>query len=76
MVLEGHYDEDADIAWVRLEGYNPKSVTAEEVAFGLRELDSASGRLVGFEFWRASGALPTELLQMLGPPMADREARR
>jgi uncharacterized protein YuzE len=76
MVLEGHYDEDADIAWVRLEGYNPELVTAEEVAFGLRELDSASGRLVGLEFWRASGALPRELLQMLGPPTPEREVRR
>ena len=38
MKIDGHYDEKADIAWLRCEDYNPASVVAEETDFGLREL--------------------------------------
>ncbi len=65
MKIDGHYDEVADIAWLRFERYNPERVVAEEVEFGLRELDPSDSSVVGLEYWRASQALPAELLQML-----------
>ncbi|HET7044594.1 MAG TPA: hypothetical protein VFI37_07080 [Gaiellaceae bacterium] len=68
MKIEGHYDEHADIAWLRFEGYSRSTVVAEEVEFGLRELDPADRRVVGLEFWRASQTLPTELLELLPAP--------
>jgi uncharacterized protein YuzE len=68
MKIDGHYDEQADIAWLRFEGYEPANVIAEEVEFGLRELDSSDHHVVGLEFWRASERLPAELLRMLPAP--------
>lgn len=68
MRIDGHYDEDADIAWLRFEDYNPATVVAEETEFGLREFDPDDRHLVGLEFWRASEALPPELLRMLPSP--------
>jgi len=66
--VHGHYDEDADIAWLRFEGYDSDRVVAEEVYFGLRELDPDERRVVGLEYWRASETLPAELLEMLPAP--------
>jgi len=66
--IDGHYDQRADIAWLRFEGYDPKTVVGEQTDFGLRELDPLDGRLVGLEFWRASEQLPDELLAMLPAP--------
>jgi uncharacterized protein YuzE len=66
--IDGHYDRDADIAWLRFEGFDPSTVIAEEFDTGLRELDPKSGHIVGLEYWRASQALPAELLDMLPPP--------
>jgi uncharacterized protein YuzE len=68
MKIDGHYDERADIAWLRFEGYDPATVIAEEVDFGLRELDPNDRRVVGLEYWHASRALPNELLKMLPAP--------
>jgi len=68
MKIDGHYDEDADIAWLRFEGYDPTTVIAEEVSFGLKELDPADRRVVGLEYWRASGSLPVDLLRLLPAP--------
>lgn len=68
MRIEGHYDPDADIAWVRFEGYDPTTVVGEEIAVGLREIDPATGKVVGLEFWEASRRLPAEFLRMLPPP--------
>ncbi len=68
MKIDGHYDEGADIAWLRFDGYDPATVTADEADFGLRELDPSDRRLVGLEYWRASEALPAELLGMLPAP--------
>lgn len=66
--IEGHYDERADIAWLRFEGYDPATVVAEEADFGLRELAPSDGRLVGVELWRASDSLPRDLLRLLPSP--------
>jgi uncharacterized protein YuzE len=65
MKIDGQYDVRADIAWLRFEGYEPASVIAEELEFGLRELDPVGRRVVGLEYWRASQVLPAELLRML-----------
>jgi uncharacterized protein YuzE len=71
MRIEGHYDETADIAWLRLESYEPSMVVAEETEFGLREVHSRDRHLVGLEFWRASKTLPPDLLGMLPSPPAN-----
>ncbi len=68
MKIDGHYDPAADIAWLRFEGYDPATVVGEEIATGLREIDPATGRVVGLEYWRASRTLPHELLTLLPPP--------
>jgi len=65
--IDGHYDREADIAWLRLEGYDP-SVVAEEIDTGLREIDPATGATVGLEYWHASSTLPAGLLSMLPRP--------
>ncbi len=53
MRLEGHYDAEADIAWVRFEGYDPSTAVGKQTESGLRELDPATGEVVGLEFWQA-----------------------
>lgn len=68
MRIDGHYDADADIAWVRFENYDPSTVVAEETGTGLRELDPSTGEVVGLEFWQASQELPADFLRMLPPP--------
>jgi uncharacterized protein YuzE len=65
MKIDGHYDESADIAWLRSEDYDPATVVSEETEFGLRELDAGDRRVVGLEYWRAGERLPRELLRML-----------
>lgn len=71
MKIEGHYDREADIAWVRFESYDPSTAVAEETDVGLRELDPATGEIVGLEFWEASRKLPADFLQMLPPPQVE-----
>lgn len=68
MRIDGHYDADADIAWVRFEHYDPSTVVADETDIGLRELDPGTGAVVGLEFWQASRQLPADFLRMLPPP--------
>ncbi|MDX6698742.1 MAG: hypothetical protein QOE65_2139 [Solirubrobacteraceae bacterium] len=66
MNIDGHYDEAADIAWLRFAGFDPGAVVSEETDFGLRDL--VAGRVVGLEFWRASERLPAALLAELPSP--------
>jgi uncharacterized protein YuzE len=66
--IEGHYDREADIAWLRFEGYDARTVVAQETETGLREIDPSTGRVVALEYWRASSTLPSELLGMLPRP--------
>lgn len=68
MHIDGHYDPDADIAWLRFEGYDPETVVGEQTDAGLREVDPSTGRVVGLEYWHASTTLPRELLSLLPPP--------
>jgi uncharacterized protein YuzE len=71
MRIEGHYDAEADIAWVRFEGYDPHTAVAEETDAGLRELDPGTGEIVGLEFWEARSKLPADFLRMLPPPQVE-----
>jgi len=71
MRIEGHYDAETDIAWVRFEGYDPSTAVGERKDSGLRELDPKTGDVVGLEFWQASQRLPTEFLRMLPPPQVE-----
>jgi uncharacterized protein YuzE len=68
MKIDGHYDQRADIAWLRFEDYDASTVVAEETGFGLRELDPADRHVIGLEYWQASRTLPTDLLRMLPAP--------
>ena len=68
MKIDGHYDREADIAWVRFESYDPNTAVAEETEAGLRELDPDNGEIVGLELWQASRTLPADFLRMLPPP--------
>lgn len=68
MEIEGHYDREANIAWLRFAGYDPRTVVGHEIECGLREIDPATGRVVGLEYWNASETLPAELLELLPPP--------
>jgi uncharacterized protein YuzE len=68
MKIDGHYDERADIAWLRFEDYDPSTVVSEEADFGLRELDPTDRHVIGLEYWHASERLPEELLRMLPAP--------
>jgi uncharacterized protein YuzE len=69
--IDGHYDAEADIPWIRFQHYDPNTAVAEEVDGGLRELDPATGDIVGLEFWTASQRLPADLLRMLPPPQVE-----
>jgi uncharacterized protein YuzE len=74
MRFDGHYDTEADIAWVRFENYDPSTAVAEETDSGLRELDPSTGAIVGLEFWEASDKLAADLLRMLPPPQVETAA--
>jgi hypothetical protein len=43
-------------------------VVAEEIEFGLKELDPESGHIVGLEYWQASKKPPGDFLSMLPSP--------
>jgi uncharacterized protein YuzE len=76
MKIDGHYDREADIAWVRFETYDPSTAVAEQTEAGLRELDANSGEIVGLELWRASLTLAADFLAMLPPPQVEIAANR
>jgi hypothetical protein len=44
--VDGHYDVEADIAWVRFESYEQRTAVAEETDAGLREFDPSTGEIV------------------------------
>jgi uncharacterized protein YuzE len=68
--MVGHYDAQADIAWLRFDAWDPDRVRVEETSFGLRERDAESGRVLGLKFWEASQRLPQDLLDALPAPPA------
>ena len=70
--MDGHYDRAADIAWLRLEGWEKSLVRVDETGSGLVERERTTGRVIGLEFWQASTRLPAELLDALpAPPRRD-----
>ncbi|MBM3667111.1 MAG: hypothetical protein FJW90_06455 [Actinobacteria bacterium] len=68
MKIDGHFDPDADIAWLRFEGYGPERAHGEEVDFGLRKTDPETGEIIALEYRKASETLPEEFLRMLPQP--------
>ena len=72
--IDGHYDRHADVAWLRSEDYDSNTVVSEEIEAALREVDPATGRLVGLEYWQASQRLPRDLLAKLRPPTVPKGA--
>ncbi|MDX6633149.1 MAG: hypothetical protein QOG09_27 [Solirubrobacterales bacterium] len=68
--MDGHYDKKADVAWLRLDGWDSDRVRVEEMSWGLLERDRETGRVLGLEFWEASQKLPAELLGALPAPPA------
>jgi uncharacterized protein YuzE len=68
--MDGHYDRAADIAWLRLDGWDPERVRVEERVWGLIEREAGTDRVVGLEYWKASDRLPAELLDALPSPPA------
>lgn len=63
-----HYDRQADIAWLLLEGYDGRRAYGEDHQWGLVERDRETGQVVAFEVWQASQHLPRELLDALPQP--------
>jgi hypothetical protein len=66
--MDGHYDRAADIAWLRLDGWDKDRVRVERTSSGLIERDRTTGRILGLEYWEASRRLPAELLEALPTP--------
>lgn len=62
------YDREADIAWLRFDGYDGRTARIEELEWGLRDVDPRTGNVVALEFWQASERLPSELLEHLPAP--------
>jgi uncharacterized protein YuzE len=56
------YDAEVDIAMICIEKGQAES---EEYAWGLIDRDPDTGRLMGFEIWRASTILPHEMIEAL-----------
>jgi uncharacterized protein YuzE len=56
------YDAEIDIAMICLEEGHAVS---EEHPWGLIDRDRDTGRLMGFEIWRASTVLPPEMIEAL-----------
>jgi len=70
--MDGHYDRGADVAWLRLDGWDKDRVRVQRTSSGLVERDDTTGRIVGLEYWQASKRLPPELLDALpAPPKRD-----
>ncbi len=62
MRIEGHYDAEADVAWVRFEGYDPSTAVGEQTDSVLRELDPATGERLSRSPWKfvvAAGVMVT-----------------
>ncbi|MGH2987596.1 MAG: DUF2283 domain-containing protein [Solirubrobacterales bacterium] len=63
-----HYDRDADVAALNLEGFDGARAVGEDHEWGLVLRDRESNRVVGFELWRASERLPADFLAALPEP--------
>ena len=74
MPFDGHYDRNADIAWIVLPGFDGEHAVGREEAWGLREVDERTGDLVALEFWQASKQLPPALLEALPTPSTHQPA--
>jgi uncharacterized protein YuzE len=66
-----HFDREADIAALDLEGYEGRQTYGQDHGWGLVLRDRKSDDVVGFEFWKASERLPAELLDALPEPKSE-----
>lgn len=57
-----HYDPEVDIALISLE---KGQAATEKYPWGLIDRDPDTGRLMGFELWKASTVLPAEVIDAL-----------
>jgi uncharacterized protein YuzE len=57
-----HYDPEVDIALIVIE---TGRATSEEYSWGLIERHPDDGHLMGFEIWKASTVLPSEMIAAL-----------
>jgi uncharacterized protein YuzE len=56
------YDPEVDIAMICLE---EGRAVSERHSWGLIDRDRDTGRLMGFEIWKASTVLPAEMIEAL-----------
>lgn len=63
------YDPEVDIAMICVE---TGRAISEEYSWGLIDRDRNTGKLMGFEIWKASDVLPTEMITALKTPQKPR----
>jgi len=66
-----HYDREADIAALDLEGFDGRDLYGEDHDWGLIIRDRKSDEVIGLEFWRASARLPVAVLDALPEPKGE-----
>lgn len=66
-----HYDREADIVALDLEGFDGRRAYGEQVEWGVILRDRDSERVVSVEFHAASKRLPPDLLAALPEPAAE-----
>ncbi|HTU80189.1 MAG TPA: hypothetical protein VMF09_15665 [Solirubrobacteraceae bacterium] len=57
MRIDRDCDAEADIAWIRVEGYDPSTAVAEQTDAGLGELDPSTGQIMGLELYALTAPL-------------------
>ncbi len=68
MKIDGHYDRDADIAWLRFEGYDGSTVVSERPPGACATWTPQRGRWSALSTGARASRPPGELLAMLPAP--------
>lgn len=63
-----HYDREVDIAALNLEGFDGRRVYGELHEWGVLLRERETDQVIGIELWKASGRLPSEVLEALPEP--------
>lgn len=74
-----HYDRDVDIAALNLEGFDGGHAYGEQHEWGVLLRERETDQVIGIELWKASGRLPSEVLEGLPgptPPPVEAEAAK
>jgi len=64
-----HYDREVDIAALNLEGFDGCHAYGEQHEWGVLLRERETDRVIGVELWKASGCLPSEVLEGLPEPV-------